>query len=290
MKEIGCVPFKNGKKLLYELWDGAIVEVAVFSYQGTEKNGIHICMPSQVGCPIGCLFCATTYAPIPFQRNLHKEELCEIIDTIQSGSNKALPVDVISFSGHGEPLLNYDAVCGCLSQYEASIGQGFITTVGIRSELEKIMESGSIPGKFFLSLHGSSDAERGKIIPQHAGMARMIDLKKFAEFLLRNDQTATFNYMLTKENTDVASARRLHNYLMDICSVSVRFTPVFPIDCTKSPALPDDTDSFLGEFSNLCSNTNISWRISRPTGNEIGIACGQMRAHRINKEVHHATE
>lgn len=288
MKEIGCIPFKNGKKMLYELWDSAIVEVAVFSYQGTEQNGVHICMPSQVGCPIGCLFCATTYAPVPFQRNLSQDELCEIIDSIQSGLTCGLSVDVISFSGHGEPLLNYDAVCGCLKHYETSIGKGFITTVGINSVLEKIMDSGISPGQFFLSLHGSSDAERRLVIPQRPGMAKMGDLKRFADFLLLRNQKVTFNYMLTNENTDIASARRLFDYLADIGSASVRFTPVFPIDGSILPKLSDNTDRFLEEFASLSSSTNISWRLSKPTGSEIGIACGQMRAHRVYQEVHHA--
>lgn len=288
MKEVGCVPFKNGKKMLYELWDGAIIEVAVFSYQGTEQDGVHICMPSQVGCPVGCLFCATTYAPIPFQRNLFQDELCEIIDSIQAGLSSELSVDVISFSGHGEPLLNYDAVSGCLKHYETNIGRGFITTVGINSVLEKIMDSGISPCQFFLSLHGSSDAERRLVIPQHTGMARMSDLKRFAEYLLLSNQTVTFNYMLTENNTDVASARRLCSYLAGIGSVSVRFTPVFPIDGTTLPKLPDNMDRFLEEFALLSTNTNVSWRLSRPTGSEIGIACGQMRAHKMCKEVHHA--
>lgn len=287
MKEVGCVPFDNGKKILYQLVDGAIVEVAVFAYQGTEQNGVHICMPSQVGCPIGCLHCATTYAPVPFQRNLSQEELCEIVDAIQNGLDHGLSVDVISFSGHGEPLLNYDAICGCLRHYETSIGRGFITTVGILSVLEKIMEKGYIPGQFFLSLHGSSDIERSMVIPQRAGMAKMDDLKRFARFLRCNDRTVTFNYMLTKENTDVASARRLYSYLSSIGSVSVRFTPVFPIDGTILPVLPNNVNRFLEEFASLCSDTNISWRLSKPTGSEIGIACGQMRAHKLSEEVHH---
>ena len=95
------------------------------------------------------------------------------------------------------------------------------------------------------------------------------------------------HFVIEGIDTNVDSARRLFSFLSGIGTVSVRFTPVFPIDGSIIPLLPENADRFLEEFASLCSNTNISWRLSRPTGSEIGIACGQMRAHKLNAEVHY---
>lgn len=285
MHLIKSIPNQTGEKLLYSLNDGAIIEVAVFAYNGTEKNGIHICMPSQVGCSVGCSFCATTHSPIPFLRSLSKNELIEIVHLIRQRNIKYNHIDVISFSGHGEPLLNYAAVIDCIKAYEHSIGKGFITTVGRKQVFDEIIQQKIIPpAQFFFSLHGSTDEQRQMIIPKHPWMASLADLQVFSRYLLSLNEVVTFNYMLAQHNTSEDSAKRLADYLSEIGNVSIRFTPVFAINNLKKSQISSNKDRFLNAFSESIQGESISWRISNPTGSEIGIACGQMRAHILDKE------
>lgn len=281
VREIESMRCQNGIKLLFELYDASIVEAAVFSYHGTEKDGIHICMPSQVGCPIGCTFCATTHSPLQYLRNLDAQELCQIIHHIQSHHSQFSKVDVISFSGHGEPLLNLNAIYKCLTCFDKSIKNSFITTVGIKKGIREIMENDRFVGQFFISLHGSTDLERSLVIPPNEMIANMYELSIFARYLQSTGKKVTFNYMLTQHNTTPKSAKHLADYLKKIGNVSIRFTPVFSEKAGQASVMPPTTDTFLSLFSHFTYDSTITWRISRPMGAEIGIACGQMRAQKI---------
>ena len=268
----------QGTKLLIELDDKNQIEVAIFKYGGTEKNGIHICMPSQVGCPIGCKFCATTHSAISYGRNLFLIEMNEIIALAQESFPSNAPVDVLSFSGHGEPLLNYENVLKCIATHSESIMNTFITTVGIKEAIVEIMDTGRIPGQFFFSLHGSTDQQRHIVIPDLPFIANLNELKIFSKYLLSHRQRVTFNYMLAKENTSKESAYTLFSYLSDIGKVSIRFTPVFSNGYYVKKPKDEDLEEFLHIFSSLAEGSDVSWRRSNPMGSEIGIACGQMRA------------
>ena len=282
IKEIRC---QNGLKLLMQLSDRSIVEVAVFLYHGTEKDGIHICMPSQVGCPIGCAFCSTTHSPRPYIRNLDECELCDIIHHIQSQHTQFSKVDVLSFSGHGEPLLNLESICKCIKHFQGSIENCFITTVGIQNGIKKIMSCNDLSSiRFFISLHGATDLERSQIIPSNDMIANMDELSSFAKYLLSKGKTVTFNYMLAQHNTSARSAKQLADYLVNIGRVNIRFTPVYPGKVGEFPFISPNADTFLSLFSHYISDSGISWRISTPIGSEIGIACGQMRAYMLAEE------
>lgn len=269
----------QGVKLLLELEDKNQIEVAIFRYQGTEKNGVHICMPSQVGCPIGCKFCATTHSNLPYERNLYESEMNEVIKFIQTDFFPKTSIDVLSFSGHGEPLLNYRSVLNCINCNNATIKSVFLTTVGIKETMDEIVATGIIPGQFFFSLHGSTDEQRHLTVPDLPVIANLNQIRAFAKYLLSKKQTVTFNYMLSKETTTKGSADALFEYLSDIGNVSIRFTPVFFTGCSIDLPVNETVENFLTRFDSLSKNSTVSWRRSNPMGSEIGIACGQMRAN-----------
>lgn len=270
---------KQGSKLLIELPDRSQIEVAVFQYPGTEKNGTHICMPSQVGCPIGCKFCATTHSEIPYGRDLLKEEMNEVVEFIQTSCLPNMNVDVLSFSGHGEPLLNYNNVLNCIVDNKSTIKNAFLTTVGIQESINEIMNTEVIPGQFFFSLHGATDEQRHLIIPDLPFISNLSQIHTFAKYLLAKGQKVTFNYMLTAENTTEESAYALFDYLISIGTVAIRFTPIFSVGYPINAPEDQATKKFLEQFDRLSKNSTVSWRQSNPTGSEIGIACGQMRAN-----------
>lgn len=275
--EIDRIECENGVKLLMALHDNVVIEVAFFYYFGSGMKGTHICMPSQVGCPVGCYFCATTRATHPYIRNMTGEEMIEIISYILNiCSSKGLHIDILSFSGHGEPLLNLTAVSQCIQHFSGLIERFYITTVGIPNAFEDALKF-SDKVHYYISLHGSSDAERHLIIPNHPYIATMDDLKQFSLSLLMRGSQVTFNYMLTPNNTSLQSAQRLANFMSSFSTASVRFTPVFPTGISSNYA-EADADSFIAYFKELIDPNRIKWRRSVPMGSEIGIACGQMRA------------
>lgn len=282
VREINRIECENGIKLLMALHDDVVIEVAFFYYCGSGMNGTHICMPSQVGCPVGCHFCATTHSVLPYIRNMTGEELIEIVSYVLNiCSIKGVHIDILSFSGHGEPLLNLTAVSRCIQHFSAIIDRFYITTVGIRNNFEDALRL-SDNVHYFISLHGSSDAERHQIIPDHPSIATMNDLKQFSLSLLMQGSQVTFNYMLTPDNTSVQSAQRLADFMSSFSSASVRFTPVFPTSISSSH-VDVDGDKFITQFKELIDPNRIKCRYSVPMGSEIGIACGQMRATQLKQ-------
>ena len=210
VRKVNRIECENGIKLLMALHDDVVIEVAFFYYCGSGMNRTHICMRSQVGCPVGCHFCATTHSVLPYIRNMTGEELIEIASYVLNiCSIKGVHIDILSFSGHEEPLLNLIAVSQCVQHFSDIIDRFYITTVGIRNNFEDALRL-SDNVHYFITLYGSSDAERHQIIPDHPSIATTNDLKQFSLSLLMRGSQVTFNFLLTPDNTQICCGQHLH--------------------------------------------------------------------------------
>lgn len=272
----------SAKKYIFVLLDDSIVEMAVF----VHKEQIHFCVSTQVGCPVGCLHCATTYAPVQYRRNMNTKEICEMIEFAfrqeRSGRQK-----VLSFSGHGEPLLNWKTVSEVMAALGDKFDRIYVTTIGRRSIFKQILEKGLTDVVFYLSLHGSTNEERSVLIPGREGVSTVEELFAFARTYSLRGGKIVLNYMLHSQNCGPDSMKRLLEMLKG-CNqnVSIRFTDVNPIE-EKTAVIPlskEEKENAVSCFlTGRTQEEKWEYRYSTLEGNPIKIACGQLRASRIRE-------
>lgn len=152
----------NSRLISFTLSGGCVVEAAVIDHW----QEIHVCLPTMAGCPVSCRHCATTYSEPPFIRNLTAVELTAMgRRLLEMAASTGLP-RVLSFSGHGEPLLNWAAVESSAKALGGGADKLYVTTIGIPSVFRQVLSADQRLFTFFLSLHGSRDKERNRIIPR----------------------------------------------------------------------------------------------------------------------------
>lgn len=161
----------NSIKYLFRLEDGQTVET-LYMHDRALKLTYHstVCVSSQVGCKMGCIFCATGRQG--FIRNLSVHEIFEQVDICNSNclNSGIMPVDAVVFAGMGEPLLNYENVKNAMFSIYSHLGIGNfeVATVGIVPQIYRMIEDfkeKSINIRLNLSLHASTDEQRKRLIP-----------------------------------------------------------------------------------------------------------------------------
>ena len=268
---------ENSTRYIFSLHDGSIVEMAVFIH----KEQLHFCVSSQVGCPVGCLHCATTYAPIQYRRNLNTIELCSMIEYVL-GKEDFYKDRVLSFSGHGEPTLNWDTVVKVKLYFHKTFNKFYVTTIGNRDIFKKLIEKKETDSVFYLSLHGSTDEERAWLMPNAKTFCSLDELVSFVHMYSEQGGKVVINYMLHKYNSDKACLDRVIQLMRgNNHNVSLRFTEFNQIGGnTNIVGLSDvEIESVLSYFeARMNQSMKWSYRYSRLEGKDIGIACGQLRA------------
>jgi len=161
----------NAVKYLLRLEDGNTIET-LYMHDKDLKLTYHstVCVSSQVGCKIGCIFCAT--GKQGFVRNLSADEIFEQVSlcNLHCLSSGIIPVDAVVLAGMGEPLLNYKNVAAAMQRLHSDLGiSNFeIATIGIIPGIYRLIEdfkNGRISIRLNLSLHASNDEHRKKLIP-----------------------------------------------------------------------------------------------------------------------------
>lgn len=268
----------KNRKYVLDLDDGYYIEAALFEHCGA----IHFCVPTQVGCCIGCRHCSTTYAPVPYVRNLSSVELNKLIELMETQLWDKNAPRILSFSGHGEPMLNWDSIQECGIKNCSKFEDIYMTSIGVRHTMERILsESNFCPGIYF-SLHASCDEEREQLIPS-VRQKEIVDLQQIMDFgrtYTRNGGRVVWNYMICNINSSDEALCRF----VDLCQkvdyrLDVRFTKY--VDIQKENGIREVDNAISHTFYEKISehlSSNIHVRFSSMEGEEIGIACGQMRA------------
>lgn len=268
----------NCKKYGIKLDDGTLIETAMF----VHHEIIHFCVPTQAGCNMGCKHCATTYASIPFIRNLTTNEIIEMVELMKGQLwDNTLP-RILSFSGHGEPMMNWDSIKECAMKYYYEFSEIFVTSIGLYNVMCQILLEQDVQPCIYFSIHGPSDEERAKIIPasKHSGAASLQQIIDFGRAYTRQGGRVVWNYMLCSRN---ASEESLHQ-LQILCGyvdypLEIRFTKY--IDIHKDNGIAEVNDIIIQAFYKKIATqlqSNICIRFSKLEGERMGIACGQMRA------------
>lgn len=269
---------KENIKYVLELDDGAYVEASLFIHQKV----LHYCVPSQVGCPLGCIHCSTSFSEVPYIRQMKVNEIIQMIEIMKNDAKGILLPWVLSFSGHGEPMLNWDVVIEVINYFNGQFSENYITSVGIVPVLEDILKGNTFPNIYF-SIHGSNDVERRKIIHQEnkSQIANIKQIIKFGKQYSERGGKVIWNYMVCSLNSSPSSIQRLVALAETIdYPIEIRFTQYIKIGVqngikASSYKMFSDMVTTIGRVNNPLFQVRKSFL----EGTKIGIACGQLRAH-----------
>lgn len=262
-------------KYLLKLQDGNLVETVLMRY----VYGNAVCVSSQVGCNMGCSFCASGL--LKKVRDLTSAEITSELMTIQLDLNKnGERVSHIVIMGIGEPFDNYDNVMKfiyCINEAKGlAIGARHISvsTCGLVPKIRQIMNE-KIQINLAISLHAANDETRNKIMKiNHA--YNMKDLKDvLLEYCNATNRRLTFEYILLKGINDSSEdAIQLAKWLEGTCS----YVNLIPYNAVNESPYQRSDEKSINNFYNLLKNYKINVTIRREFGKDIEAACGQLRA------------
>lgn len=257
------------EKLLWDLGDGEAVE-SVLIPEGARRT---LCISSQVGCALGCVFCAT--GRMGFRRNLGAAEIaCQVRELVLLDP-ALLPTNVV-FMGMGEPLLNWDAVDTALTILnDAADGFGIgarhitVSTVGILPNLARLARR---PEQFrlALSLHAPTPELRHELMP----IEKKYSLPSVIEALAQFRRRVTLEYVLIGgRNDSLAQADDLAELARPLGAL-VNLLPLHP---GGAPDLSPSTRPQMIAFERRLKRHGVNAVLRRSRGLDISAACGQLR-------------
>ncbi|MEW6623201.1 MAG: 23S rRNA (adenine(2503)-C(2))-methyltransferase RlmN [Bacillota bacterium] len=265
-------------KFLLEFADGKQVE-AVLMYH-MNKNNVKlrrttVCISSQVGCPVGCTFCAT--GKMGFSRNLSAGELVgQVMVAIEHLGDK---MDNVVFMGMGEPLLNYEHVMKSIRILIDDNGLNFssrkitISTCGLVPEIKKLANEG-LPITLAISLHAARNEIRSRIVPinRKYPLEQLLEAVKY--FIATTNRKVTFEYVLIKDINDSAEDARLLAALLKNLLCNVNLIPTNPVHegILHRPSLQT-----IENFVEVLKNVGIEAVVRAEKGTDIDAACGQLK-------------
>lgn len=258
-------------KFLFCLKDGNMVESVLMKY----KHGNSVCISSQVGCRMGCRFCASTLDGL--ERNLTPSEMLRQVYQIQKITGEK--VSNIVIMGTGEPLDNYDNFLKFIhmvsDEHGLNISQRNITasTCGIVPNIRRLAEE-KLQITLALSLHGSNQEKRRSLMP----VANKYELHEVLEacdyYFEKTGRRITFEYSLVHGVNDTPEdAKELMGILKDR-NCHLNLIPVNPIK-ERNYEKPDKKSA--ENFKNKLEKNGINVTIRREMGSDIDGACGQLR-------------
>ena len=259
------------KKYLFDILDGNAIETVLMSYH----HGYSLCVSSQVGCKMGCKFCAST--GIQFARNLTSGEIVEQILAVEQDNN--IRISNIVFMGIGEPLDNYDNVVNAIriinNQKGINIGARHISisTSGLVPKIYQLAEE-NIQCTLSISLHATTNEQRSSMMPVNNRYPIEELLKACKDYINKTNRRISFEYALAKDNNDnLEDAKRLVHLLKGmICHVNL-----IPINKIENGEFTKSTNENIIKFRDYLNDHGIVATIRRELGSDIDAACGQLR-------------
>jgi 23S rRNA (adenine2503-C2)-methyltransferase len=259
------------EKFLLGFKDGNLIEAVLMKY----KHGNSICISTQVGCRMGCKFCASTLEGRI--RNLTAGEILSQILVVQNHIGER--ISNIVLMGSGEPLDNYDNVVKFLevvsAEYGLNIGQRHITlsTCGIVPKIYELADK-EFSITLAISLHAFSDEKRKEIMP----IANKYSINEILEacryYINKTNRRITFEYALVKEvNDGREDAKALGKLLKGmLCHVNL-----IPVNEIKENSFKRSSKKAIEDFSEILKSFGIEVTTRREMGSDINAACGQLR-------------
>ena len=257
-------------KYLIEFADGNCAETVLMRFD--NRANLSAWVSSQVGCFMGCDFCAT--AKRGFVRNLEPYEIISQILTIQQDTG--LKVTNVVFMGQGEPLNNYENVFSAIKSINENLNIGIrritISTCGIADKIKKMCESDFIP-TLAISLHCADSNVRKQIMPVENKYS-LGELKKaLIYYTEKTGKRVTLEYILIGGLTDTKEmAQKLCEYIYDL-KCNINLIPYNPIGVDKYKK-PNKKDIMIFKYLLESQGKKVTVRLER--GADIDAACGQL--------------
>ena len=280
---LNMVTFQESKidgtrKYLFELADGNVVESVWMKY----KHGNSVCISSQVGCRMGCRFCASTLDGL--ERNLLPGEMLDQIYYISRHTGER--VSNIVVMGTGEPMDNYDNLISFIrmlsDEHGLNISQRNITvsTCGIVPRIRQLAEE-DLQITLALSLHATTDEKRRKLMPiaYTYGLTEVLDACKY--YFDKTRRRLTFEYSLVRGVNDTEEDSKELIDLVGHLNCHVNLIPVNPIE---ERDYKESTAQAIKAFQSRLEKNHINVTVRREMGRDIDGACGQLR-RRHKKEM-----
>jgi len=264
-------------KYLLEIMDGNYIECVIMRY----KHGITICISTQVGCRMGCSFCASTIGGLV--RHLSAGEILDEVIFIQKDIGER--ISNIVLMGIGEPLDNYENVIRFLKNVNNPLGINIgyrhisLSTCGLVDGIMKLSEE-SMPITLSISLHAPNDHIRNMIMP----VSRQYSMDELLEacriYAERTKRRITFEYaMISGINDSLENAKELGNRIQGIlCHVNL-----IPVNKIEERQYTKSTEEQINLFKAQLERMGIPTTVRRELGSDINASCGQLRRKRVGE-------
>ena len=272
-------------KYLFRLYDGACIESVFMRY----KHGNTLCISSQVGCRMGCKFCASTIGGRV--RDLLPSELLGQVIAAERDSGER--ISNIVMMGIGEPLDNYDNVIKFLQlvNHPDGLNIGYrhisLSTCGVVDGINKLAEE-NLPITLSISLHAANDTRRSEIMPINNKWGVSDLLSACLSYYKKTGRRISFEYtLISGKNDSEADATELANVLLGAfrSSGAPIHVNLIRVNEVKETGFKKGTVESVNAFAKTLERRGITATVRRRLGSDVNAACGQLRrSNLLNKE------
>ena len=258
-------------KYLWRLADGNCVESVVMQYH----HGNTICISSEVGCPMGCKFCASTLGGLV--RRLAPSELLDQV--IFSQKESGLPISNIVLMGIGEPLDNFDAVMRFLELVNSPEGLNIgmrhisLSTCGLVDKIEKLAER-KLQLTLSVSLHSPDDESRSQIMPVNRRWGVDTLLAACRDYFEKTGRRVSFEYTMINGVSDSEQQAQLLASKLQGMAAHVN---LIPLNSVEETGLRTSTHAAIARFQEILQQHGVTATVRRTLGSDIDASCGQLR-------------
>lgn len=273
------------QKFLFETSEGDKVESVLMRF--SDRDSISACISSQIGCAVGCPFCAT--GTLGFKKNLSASEIIEQVLFMQNISGER--IDNIVYMGQGEPLNNYDEVVESIDLMRKHVGIGVrhitISTSGVIPRIDKLADE-NLQITLALSLHDPTDTDRDFLVPINKKWPVFEVIDSLKRYYQKTKRRVTIEYiMLDGINDSPAKAQILGELIKDLhCNINL-----IPYNQTDvEDPFKRSKQNTIKQFAEILkkSSYNKTVTIRRERGHDINAACGQLANKVLAEQGNHS--
>lgn len=263
--------YDNTVKYLFSLYDGELIESVVMKY----KYGYTVCVSSQVGCRMGCKFCASTLSGVV--RNLKPSEILSQVYAAEKDLN--VRISHIVMMGMGEPLDNFDHVMRFLTLISDENGKNIsmrhisLSTCGIVPGIYALAEK-ELQLTLSVSLHAPNNEIRSAMMPVNKKWPVETLIQACRDYTQKTNRRISFEYALVSGQND---SRACANELAALLRGMLCHINLIPVNEVKETGCKESTPEQIKQFSDILSCKGYAVTVRRRLGSDINAACGQLR-------------
>ncbi|MDA3802663.1 MAG: 23S rRNA (adenine(2503)-C(2))-methyltransferase RlmN [Patescibacteria group bacterium] len=266
----------RGKKALITLEDGQEIETVLIRQKHDDTLRYTVCLSTQIGCPLACVFCAT--GKMGFTRNLESSEIIEqVIFWARYLKERDEKIDNIVYMGMGEPFLNYSQFIKSVKflndveTFNIGARRLSVSTAGITEGIKKLAGE-KIQVNLAISLHAADDDLRRDLMPVAKKYRIHEILKEVDRYILKTNRRVMFEYLMIKEVND---SDKDAEKLVKLMKKPLYMVNLIPYNSTGR--FQPSSEKRIDKFKEILENEGVAVTVRKSYGAEIGAACGQLK-------------